>query len=69
MNRLSLEPDERMRWIYDPSHRDYNTDRAKHLREARSRAINSAPEYMRREAALNDALRNDMNSLPSKEGK
>ena len=57
MKRLSLEPDADMRWIYDPSHRDYNTDRAKHLREARSRAIANAPEWMVREAQLNDALR------------
>lgn len=57
MKGLSLEPDEHMKWIYDPSHPDYNTDRAKHLREARSRAISSAPQWMIEEARLNDLLR------------
>ena len=56
MNRLSLEPDEQMRWIYDPSHRDYNSDQAKDLRERRARAIASAPEWMIREAQMNDTL-------------
>ena len=59
MKRLSLEPDPDMRWIYDYTHRDYNTPRAKHLREARSRAIANAPEWMVREAQLNDLLRDD----------
>ena len=57
MKRLSLEPDPDMRWIYDYTHPDDNTDRAKHLREARSRAIANAPEWMVREAQLNDALK------------
>jgi len=55
--KLSLEPDENMRWIYDPSHRDYNTPMARHLREARAAAIRNAPAWMVREAKLNDALR------------
>lgn len=54
---LSLEPDPDMRWIYDPSHRDYHTDRAKDLRERRAAAMRNAPEWMVREAELNDALR------------
>ena len=57
--RLSLEPDADMRWIYDYTHPDYNTDRAKHLREARSRAIANAPEWMRRDAAFNDAMKGE----------
>ena len=57
MKRLSLEPDDNMRWIYDPSHPDYHTGRVKHLREARSRAMASAPEWMIREAELNDVAK------------
>ena len=54
MKRISLEPDEDMRWIYDYTHRDYNTPHAKDLRERRARAIANAPEWMREEARLND---------------
>ena len=53
---LSLEPDESMRWIYDYRHPDYNTPMAQDLRERRSRAIANAPEWMKREAQLNDAM-------------
>lgn len=56
MKRISLNPDPDMRWIYDYTHPDYNTDRAKHLREARSRAIANAPEWMIREAQMNDTM-------------
>ena len=66
MKRISLEPDADMRWIYDYTHPDYNTPRAKDLRERRSRAIASAPEWMREEARLNDVLREYVDS-PSKE--
>lgn len=58
MKQLSLEPDDHMKWIYDHRHPDYNTDRAKHLREARFMAIHNAPEWMKREAEMNDTLRN-----------
>ena len=54
---LSLRPDPWMQWIYDPSHRDYNSDMARDLRECRDRAIRSAPEWMIREAQFNDAMR------------
>lgn len=54
---LSLRPDPGMQWIYARSHRDYNSDIARDLRERRDRAIRSAPEYMIREAELNDAIR------------
>ena len=57
MKMLSLEPDEDMKWIYDPSHPDYYSDRAKHLREARDRAIRNAPEWMIREAEMNDSFK------------
>jgi hypothetical protein len=56
MKRLSLQQDACMDWIYDYTHPDYNTERAKHLREARHHAIANAPEWMKREAQLNDAL-------------
>ena len=61
MKRLTLNPDEHMRWIYDPSHPDYNSDRAKDLRERRARALRNAPEWMIREAQLNDALDTERN--------
>ena len=54
---LSLEPDEHMRWIYDPYHIDYNSERAKWLRERRAHAIANAPDWMRWEAQFNDAMR------------
>ena len=54
--KLSLEPDAYMAWIYENNHPDYNTPRAKHLREARSLAIRSAPQWMIEEARLNDIL-------------
>ncbi len=57
MQKLSLNPDPLMEWIYDPSHPDYNSDEAKWLRDRRSAAIASAPEWMIREAQLNDVLR------------
>lgn len=56
-SRLSLDPDQNMRWIYDYTHPDYNSDRAKDLRERRAAAIRNAPEWMVREAQLNDAIR------------
>jgi len=59
MKRLSLQPDAHMRWIYDYTHPDYNTPRAKHLRERRAQAIASAPQWMIEEARLNDLMRRD----------
>jgi hypothetical protein len=55
VKRLSLKPDPDMRWIYDYTHPDYNSERAQDLRMRRELAIRNAPEWMRREAALNDA--------------
>lgn len=57
MKHLSLDPDEHMKWIYDPSHPDYNSDHAKWLRERRSRALANAPRWMAEEASYNDILR------------
>ena len=51
---ISLDPDNHMEWIYDQNHPDYYSDRAKHLRDARDRAIRSAPEWMIRVAEMND---------------
>jgi hypothetical protein len=56
MKRLSLHPDPHTRWIYDPRHPDYNSDMAKHLREARAYAITSAPKWMIDDARSNDTL-------------
>ena len=55
--KLSLEPDEHMRWIYDYTHPDYNSDRAKDLRERRRVAMVNAPRWMVWEAELNDSLK------------
>lgn len=57
MKMLSLEPDEDMRWIYDYTHPNYNTDRAKSLRNKRNSALRHAPRWMVEEARLNDILR------------
>jgi len=57
MKRLSLEPDPDMRWIYDYTHPDYNSDRAKSLRERRASALRNAPQWMIEEARMNDNLR------------
>lgn len=48
--RLTLDPDEHMRWIYDPSHPDYNTDQARDLRARRDAALQAAPRWMLEEA-------------------
>lgn len=56
MKRLSLQADAHMRWIYDPTHRDYNSDRAMDLRERRRAAFLNAPRWMIEEARMNDAL-------------
>lgn len=66
MKLLSLEPDEHMRWIYDPSHRDYNSDRARDLRERRQAAMRNAPRWMIDEASTNDNLKKafDIHSSP-----
>lgn len=46
MKKLSLEPDDHIKWIYNPSHPDYNSDEAKDLRERRAAALRSCPEWM-----------------------
>jgi hypothetical protein len=56
MKNLSLEPDADMKWIYENTHPDYDSPRAKHLREARANAIKSAPQWMIEEARLNDTI-------------
>lgn len=57
MKMLSLRPDKDMEWIYSPSHRDYYTDHAEHLRQARAAAIRSAHQWMVELARFNDAMR------------
>lgn len=54
--RFSLEPDEHMRWIYDFRHPDYNSDRARNLRDRRAAALRSCPQWMLDDAALNDEM-------------
>ena len=53
MSKLSMHPDEWMRWIYDPSHPDYHSARAKDLRARRAAALYSLPQWMK-DAALAD---------------
>jgi hypothetical protein len=57
VKRLTLEPDDDMRWIYDTTHRDYSSKEAEWLRGRRAAALRSAPEWMIREAKFNDAMR------------
>jgi len=68
MKLLSLKPDKDMAWIYDPVHPDYNTPRARHLREGRAAALNSAPHWMIEEARLNDALLDYRTPKQSRDG-
>lgn len=67
--KLSLKLDPHMRWLYDYTHPDYNSDRAKDLRARRDTACLNAPEWMIREAQLNDALAegeaSDIDASPS----
>lgn len=56
MKYLSFDADPDMRWMYDYTHPDYN-GLGKHLRERRDAAIRNAPEWMKREAQFNDAMR------------
>jgi len=54
--RLSLQPDPDMKWIYDYTHPDYQSERARWLRARRESAIRQAPEWMLRLAQLNDSI-------------
>jgi hypothetical protein len=54
--KLSDKPDEHMRWIYDHRHRDHHSPMAQYLRARRVEALRNAPEWMRLEAMMNDAL-------------
>lgn len=47
-------PDEHMRWIYNPYHPDYHSERAKDLRMRRWVAFCSMPSWMLAEATSND---------------
>lgn len=57
MNQFTLEPDEHMKWIYDSSHKDYNTEEAKYLRARRAAALREAPSWMIQLAQINDDIR------------
>ena len=57
---LTLNPDPHLEWIYDPSHKDYNSPMAKDLRDKRARTIHNAPEWMKRDAELNTLLLDDL---------
>jgi len=54
---LSLQPDPWMRWIYDPQHPDYDSERAQDLRRQRERALQATPGWVKELAHLNDSLR------------
>lgn len=55
--QLSTEPDEDMRWIYDPRHPEYLSEYADRLRKRRAAAMASAPIWMIEEARLNEIMR------------
>lgn len=57
MKKFTLQPDPHMRWIYDYNHPRYRSPEAKDLRERRSRAIQSAPEWMIELAMWNDEMK------------
>ena len=59
MNKLSLKPDDDMKWIYDCYHPAYNSAEAEHLRGARARALLSCPRWMKETARMNDLLGTD----------
>lgn len=59
MRSFSLNPDKDMEWIYDYTHPDYHTPRAKDLRARRDHALRQCPQWMLEEASLNDALEAD----------
>lgn len=65
MKRLTLQPDDHMRWIYDLTHPDYNSDEARDLRERRRAAMQNAPQWMIDEARMND---NQIPDEPQEEG-
>ena len=46
VKKFSLEPDDHMKWIYDPQHPDYNSKHAEYLRKRRAHAISIAPQWM-----------------------
>lgn len=58
MTELSLQPDERMEWIYDQHHPDHNTEKAQDLRARRAYALRNAPQWMIDQAKLNDEIKN-----------
>lgn len=64
--KLSLEPDEHMRWIYDYTHPDYNSERAEWLRERRMSAMQHAPRWMIEEARMNDNMKRPSGDEESK---
>ena len=46
VKKFSLEPDDHMKWIYDPQHPDYNAKHAEYLRKRRAHAMSIAPRWM-----------------------
>lgn len=64
MKELSLEPDPSMRWIYDKKHPAYNDPQTKDLRDRRAAAMRNAPDWMVREAELNDINRKKLEQIP-----
>ena len=57
---FSLEPDPRMRWIYDQSDPRYLSDEARDLRDRRAAALRNAPRWMIEQAEINDELRRQL---------
>lgn len=65
MKNLTLQPDEHMRWIYDPSHPDYNSPRAERLRERRAQALHHVPQYLRYMECDDDLIDADWRGIDS----
>lgn len=63
MKKLSFNPDPDMRWIYDILDERFNSPQAESLRARRRNAIQNAPKWMLKEAAMND-----LKNLGDKEG-
>lgn len=54
MKRFSLDPDPWNEWIYDSSHRDYNSQQAERMRKARATTLANAPKWMLIDAMVSD---------------
>ena len=66
MNKLSLNPDADMAWIYNCYHPSYDSERAKDLRERRAAALANCPPWLWHIATTNDAEADANRNPPSR---